>query len=60
MTREQFASVVDDILQRKYKFSNGAIEHFMWLVDGGYCRGRTPDEVADGIMDEAEYGDEGT
>lgn len=60
LTKEQFAEMVDDILKRKYNFRNGAIEHFMWLVDSGYGHGRTPDEVADGIMYEAEYGDEGT
>ena len=60
MTRKQFASVVDDILQRKYNFNKGAIENFMGLVDGGYCRGRNPNDVADGIMYEVEYGDEGT
>ena len=60
LTKEQFAEMVDDILQRKYNFNKGAVERFMWLVDGGYCRGRTPDEVADGIMYEVEYGDEGT
>ena len=60
LTKEQFADKVDDILQRKYSFYKGAIERFMWIVDGGYCRGRSPDEVADGIMYEVEYGDEGT
>ena len=60
LTKEQFAEMVDDILQRKYKFNKGAVERFMWLVDGGYCQGRNPDEVADGIMYEVEYGDEGT
>lgn len=59
-TKEQFTEMVDDILQRKYNFNKGATEHFMWLVDDGYCRGRAPDEVADGIMYEVEYGDEGT
>ena len=54
MTKEQFAAVVDDIIQKKYIFGKDAVEHFMWLVDSGYCRGRTPDEVADGIMYEAE------
>jgi hypothetical protein len=60
LTKEQFAEMVDDILQRKHKFNKGAVERFMWLVDGGYCQGRNPDEVADGIMYEVEYGDEGT
>lgn len=60
LTKEQFAEMVDDILQRKYNFNKGAIENFMGLVDGGYCRGRNPNDVADGIMYEVEYGDEGT
>lgn len=60
LTKEQFAEIVDDLLQRKYNFRKGAVEKFMSLVDGGYCRGRTPDDVADGIMYEVEYGDEGT
>ena len=60
VSKEQFAKMVDDLIQSKYNFAKGAIEHFMWLVDSGYCHGRTPDEVADGIMYEAEYGDEGT
>ncbi len=60
ITKEQFAEMVNDILQRKYNFNKGAVERFMWLVDDGYYRGRTPDDVADGIMYEVEYGDEGT
>ena len=60
MTRKQYEQAVDEILQRKYNFRNGAIEHFMWLVDSGYSRGRTPDKIADSINVEAEYGDEGT
>jgi len=60
MTREQFAAVVDEILQNKHNFRKGAVETFMWLVDSGYCRGRTPEQVADGILYEVEYGDEGT
>ena len=60
LTKEQFADMVDDILQRKHNFVKGAVERFMWRVDSGYCRGRNPDEVADGIMYEVEYGDEGT
>lgn len=60
LTKEQFAEKVDDILQRKFNFRKGAIENFMWLVDSGYGNGYSPDEVADGIMYEAEYGDEGT
>lgn len=60
LTKEQFADMVDDILQRKHNFVKGAVERFMWIVDSGYCRGRNPDKVADSIMYEVEYGDEGT
>lgn len=60
VTREQFAKLVDDILQRKYNFRKGAVENFGWLVNQGYDNGYSPEFSADGVMYEAEYGDEGT
>ena len=60
VTKEQFAEMVDDILQRKYKFRKGAVENFSWIVNQAYDNGYSPDYAAEGVAYEAEYGDEGT
>lgn len=60
MTLEQFAKDVDDILHSKHGFRQGYVNSDMMLVKSHYHRGSTPAESAECIVDEIEYGDEGT
>ena len=60
MTLEQYTTKVELFMVKKHHFREGASENFPLTIREEYFDGRTPEDAADKILYECEYGDEGT
>lgn len=60
MTIEEYTAKVEFFMVNKHHFREGASKNYPLSIRDEYFDGRTPEDAADQILYEIEYGDEGT